>query len=184
MIALRRSEVDALNQSARERMQRAGRLGVEITSESGLQLAAGDRVVLRRNDHASRLMNGMRGTISTVDSQRGVTIETDRGGTLAVARDYVDAGHVQHGYAITGHQAQGMTVERAFVLAPDAGRLKEWGYVALSRARSETHVTLTTQGLDEHDPAERLGGFLQHLERAGREEMASRRPTISLGIDR
>jgi len=36
------------------------------------------------------------------------------------------------GYALTCHVAQGMTVERSFVLA-DAGLCREWGYTALTR---------------------------------------------------
>ncbi len=184
MIALRRCDVDALNHHARDRMQRSGRLGAEITTRSGLPLAVGDRIVLRRNDHANRLTNGTRATVTSVDPRHGVTIQTDQKQTLAVPREYLDAGHLQHGYAITGHQAQGTTVERAYVLAPDTGRLKEWGYVALSRARSETHITLTTQSLETADPAERLGGFLHHLQTIGREEMASRNRTIGRGISR
>ena len=119
MIALRRSDVDALNHQARDRMQRSGRLGAEITTRSGLPLAVGDRIVLRRNDHAHRLTNGTRATITSVDPRHGVTIQTDQKQTRSVPRDYLDAGHLQHGYAITGHQAQGTTVERAYVLAPE-----------------------------------------------------------------
>jgi len=139
---------------------------------------------LRRNHHARGLVNGTRGTITAVDSNSGVTIRSDHGHAMPVPREYLDAGHIQHGYAVTGHQAQGTTVERAYVLAPDNGRLKEWGYVALSRARAETHITLTTDGLDEHDPPARLGTFLRHLEAAGQEAMASRRHLLGRGIER
>ena len=48
--------------------------------------------------------------------------------------------HLEHGYALTGHAAQGATVERAFVLVEDRGALQEWGYVACSRARRETRL--------------------------------------------
>jgi hypothetical protein len=54
-------------------------------------------------------------------------------------------GTLEHGYASTGHAAQGATVERAFVLLHDHGALQEWGYVACSRARTETHLYLTEQ---------------------------------------
>jgi conjugative relaxase-like TrwC/TraI family protein len=183
MIALRRREVDALNHAARGRMQRAGRLGNEIITATGLPLAVGDRIVLRRNDHARQLANGTRGTITTIDAERGVTVDGDSGDALSVGLDYLNAGHLQHGYAITGHQAQGTTVERAYVLAPDAGRLSEWGYVALSRARGETHISLALDSLPDQDADDRLGGFLRHLEASGREDLAIRRPLVTPGVE-
>jgi hypothetical protein len=71
---------------------------------------------------------------------------------------YLEAGHLGHGYALTVHKAQGLTVERAYVLATEA-LTKEAGYVALSRARdgSELFVALG-EGPDElgHDPRQRL----------------------------
>lgn len=184
MIALRRSDVDALNRIARARMQRAGRLGDEITTATGLPIAIGDRVVLRRNDHARRIANGTRGTVIAIDPDRGITVQNDHDDAFAVDRDYLDAGHIQHGYAITGHQAQGTTVERAYVLAPDTGRLSEWGYVALSRARAETHISLAVDPLPDRDESDALAAFLRHLETAGREELASRRPSLTHDIGR
>ncbi len=50
------------------------------------------------------------------------------------------AAHLEHGYALTGHAAQGASVERAFVLVRAEGALAEWGYVAASRARAETRL--------------------------------------------
>jgi conjugative relaxase-like TrwC/TraI family protein len=180
MIALRRSEVDALNQAARARMQRAGRLGDEIETATGLPLAIGDRVVLRRNDHARGIANGTRGAIVLIEPDRGITVQSDHGAMITVPRDYLDAGHIQHGYAITGHQAQGTTVERAYVLAPEAGRMKEWAYVALSRARSETHISLSMDEVGTDEQTDPLAAFLSHIERAGAEEMATRRVGLEI----
>ncbi len=56
---------------------------------------------------------------------------------------------VRHAYALTGHASQGATVDRAFVLAPMRSAAKEWGYVALSRARVETSMYAWKQA----DPA-------------------------------
>ena len=67
----------------------------------------------------------------------------------ALKRRYA-AAHLEHGYALTGHAAQGATVDRAYVLFPDQGAIQEWGYVACTRARSETHLYLA-----EHDTLER-----------------------------
>ena len=45
-----------------------------------------------------------------------------------------------HGYAVTGHVAQGVTVDRAYVLASD-GLYREWIYTAMSRGREATTPT-------------------------------------------
>ena len=47
---------------------------------------------------------------------------------------YLEAGHLDHGYASTIHKAQGATYDRAFVLATES-LTREAGYVAMSRAR-------------------------------------------------
>lgn len=65
---------------------------------------------------------------------------------------YLDAGHVDHAYALTGHRTQGLTAERAFVLAGGDGELKEWGYVALSRARGETRLYTSAPDLEIETP--------------------------------
>lgn len=55
---------------------------------------------------------------------------------------------MQLGYALTGHSSQSLTVERAFVLAPDQGEQREWGYVTLSRARRTTRIYVTEAALE------------------------------------
>src|ERR671936_126792 len=79
-------------------------------------------------------------------------------------------GNVRHGYAITGHAAQGLTVDRAFVLGAGEARLQEWGYVALSRAGGEPRLYVTSTPrehesdfhvLDDRDPLTRFGRALE-----------------------
>jgi hypothetical protein len=65
---------------------------------------------------------------------------------------YLDSGHIGYAYALTGHKTQGLTVKRAFVLTAGDGSLKEWGYVALSRARDETRLYTTTAELEPDTP--------------------------------
>jgi len=56
----------------------------------------------------------------------------------------LDGGGLDHGYALTVHQAQGLTVDRAFLLGSDA-LYREAGYVGLSRGRQENRIYLTDQ---------------------------------------
>ena len=154
MIAYRRHDVADLNTVARALMDADGRLGSKrLWLQAGIDLAAGDRVVCARNDRRLQVANGTRGTVAAVDPRaRAIMLETDEGRQLALPAAYLDAGHVGYAYALTGHKTQGLTVERAFVLAGGEGSLKEWGYVALSRARGETRLYTTTADLEPDAP--------------------------------
>jgi conjugative relaxase-like TrwC/TraI family protein len=142
MIAYRRADVAELNSVARTLLNEEGRLGREqLRLDNGLELAVGDRILCTRNDRQLQIANGNRGTIAAIDrTERAVLVDLDDSRRVTLPARYLDAGHVSYGYALTGHKTQGLTVERAFVLADDQRALKEWGYVALSRARRETRL--------------------------------------------
>jgi hypothetical protein len=179
MIVLRRRDVAELNTLARALIDSHGRLGRDRVTIAGTEFASGDRIVCLRNSDALSVKNGTRATVETVDRKhRTLAIATDRGDRLKLNRDYLEADHVRHAYALTGHASQGVTVERAFVLGTDGGRLQEWGYVALSRAREQTCLYVTTtprereshfHDLDDRDPVTRLG---QSLEESAIERLA------------
>jgi hypothetical protein len=171
MFALRRRDVADLNQLARQLMDADGRLGKERLTVAEREFAAGDRVVCLRNNTMLGVANGTTGTIERVDpARRTLTVTTDRGPTVELNRRYLETGNVRHAYALTGHAAQGLTVERAFVLGASEARLQEWGYVALSRARAETRLYVTGTpreheshflDLDDRDPLTRFGRALE-----------------------
>jgi ATP-dependent exoDNAse (exonuclease V) alpha subunit len=104
-------------------------------------LDIGDRVLCRHNDRQLGVRNGTRATVAALDEST-LSLQTDAGSTRRVPLSYAVT-HVDHGYAFTGHAAQGATVDRTFVLAGDQGSLHEWGYVACSRARTETRLYLS-----------------------------------------
>ncbi|MBU2285152.1 MAG: Ti-type conjugative transfer relaxase TraA [Gammaproteobacteria bacterium] len=127
-------EVRALNMAARERLRGAGELGedVSISAERGeRQFASGDRIMFLRNERHLGVKNGTLGTLEHVSQQR-IAVRTDDGRSLVF--DLKDYAHVDHGYAATIHKAQGMTVDRAHVLATP-GLDSHGSYVALSRHR-------------------------------------------------
>ncbi len=147
MIAYRRADVAELNTVARTLLDREDRLGRDrLRLDNGTELAVGDRILCTRNDRRLEIVNGNRGTVTAVDhEQRAVEVELDDRRRLTLPARYLDAGHVAHAYALTGHKTQGLTVERAFVLADDRRALREWGYVALSRAREQTRLYTTAE---------------------------------------
>ena len=136
MIARRRSDVADLNRRARNLLREAGELG-------GKELdgfAAGDLVVVKRNDASLGVTNGDRGRIAAVDLGRQRLLIRFGDAEIAVDRDWLMTPTTHgdrplvHGYAITCHVAQGLTVDRALVLG-DEGLTSEVGYTAMSRGR-------------------------------------------------
>jgi hypothetical protein len=155
MIAFRRADVADLNGRARALMRARGRLGSRDLALPSGGFARGDRVVLRHNDRLRGVANGDRGVISSLDSSaRALDVDiSDRRVRLDAA--YLDrvgqrAGpSVMHGYAITGHSAQGLTCDRAYVLVSGEAS-REWCYTALSRGRVANRLYAVAP-----DPAER-----------------------------
>lgn len=179
MLAHRRTDVAELNTLARVLMQAEGRLGRENLTAAGDEFRAGDRILCRRNSDALGVRNGTRGRVEDVDrDRRELRVRTDRGHQVTLSPSYLDAGHVRHAYALTGHASQGLTVERAFVLGGEGAQLQEWGYVAFSRARTETRLYLTesTPEPETHaqaiGPRDSLSRFAQALESANAERLA------------
>ena len=108
-----------------------------ITVERGRRdFASGDRVMFLKNDQCLRIKNGSLGIVETVDADR-MTVRLDAG--RSVAFDLKDYAHLDHGYATTIHKAQGMTVDRAHVLATP-GLDRHAAYVALSRHRESVQL--------------------------------------------
>jgi len=112
MIAYRRADIRELNEAAQTLMQRAGRLGLDALTLGEREFRVGDRVLCRRNDPRLGLRNGTRATIAALD-QATLTLRTDHGALRRAPVEYAMR-HLDHGYALTGHAAQGATVERAF----------------------------------------------------------------------
>jgi ATP-dependent exoDNAse (exonuclease V) alpha subunit len=181
MLAHRRADVAALNQLARERLRDAGQVHGPELELSGGPFAAGDAIVIKRNEPALRISNGDRGHILAVDpvGRRLLAAIDDRQVELGPGflDDITRHGHptVMHGYAVTVHVAQGLTVDHAYLLA-DHGLTRELGYTALSRGRHTNHVYLTRHPEDPHaeigptdappEPIERLTRALQRSEAA------------------
>ncbi|WP_315766595.1 MULTISPECIES: Ti-type conjugative transfer relaxase TraA [unclassified Bradyrhizobium] len=128
------AEVRELNEAARDRMHGAGELGadVHVAAERGARtFAPGDRVMFLQNERGLGVKNGTLGTVEQVNGQ-SMTVRTDDGHCISF--DLKDYNRIDHGYAATIHKAQGMTVDRAHVLATP-GLDAHGSYVALSRHR-------------------------------------------------
>jgi conjugative relaxase-like TrwC/TraI family protein len=179
MLAYHRRDVAALNQAARDLLQGRGRLARDAhTTPAGVGFARGDRVVCLQNDTVLRVTNGTRGTILSIGGKDAL-IRTAEGAYRALPHGYVDAGHLAHAYAVTGHKSQGQTVDHAYVLAPARAELAEWGYVTASRARHSTRLYVAAAELaDDHhaasEPPAAVEQLATALARHANDELASR----------
>ena len=103
-----------------------------MTVERGARnFAGGDRVMFLQNERGLGVKNGTLGTIEQV-SPESMTVQTDDGRSIRF--ELKDYNKIDHGYAATIHKAQGMTVDRAHVLATP-GIDAHGSYVAKSRHR-------------------------------------------------
>jgi len=163
MLAQRRVDVADLNGRAHAMLRAAGALGEDELLVGGVGMAAGDWVLVRRNDRARGVVNGERGVIVAVDRAQG-HLELDVGGRRVVLDREFLAGPTRsggasltYGYAMTAHLAQGMTCRQTFVLVSDS-MSREGGYVALSRGRVANHLYVVASEpseRDEYAPASR-----------------------------
>lgn len=144
MLSATRADTLALNHLAREHLHRNGELRGEHVVETAngpLGLAQGDRIVITRNTKMLGMMNGDLATVTALTERRGelqITARLDSGSTRTWRVG--EHPHIEHGYALTAHKAQGVSVERAYVLAHESLSAREWSYVAGSRARDTVHL--------------------------------------------
>lgn len=156
MLAGTRADVRKLNQLARERLKAQSRLRSEITvaTEAGeRQFAVGDRVVFTRNSRWVGVKNGQTGSL--VDwrvDERGdirLMVQADSGRKVDFAIGKYN--HLDHGYALSVHKAQGQTLDKVLVMLSDSMTDREWAYVATSRHRKELRVFAASEQMDMLD---------------------------------
>ena len=163
------AEVRDLNLAARDRLRNAGELGadVRVSAERGArEFASGDRIMFLKNERGLGVKNGTLGKVEQVSPER-MAVKLDDG--RSVAFDLKDYAHVDHGYAATIHKSQGVTVDRAHVLATP-GMDRHSAYVALSRHRDGVQLHY---GRDDFADDRRL---VRTLSRERAKDMASDYP--------
>jgi hypothetical protein len=142
ILAGSQAEAAQLNAAVRAERQAAGELGPGIRS-GGVELAPGDRVVFRRDDHEGRHVVGLdddagrgvsRGALGTIVAAepRRTAVRLDDG--RSVAFDPASYRSVAHGYAVSAHGSEGAPVDRVYVLA-DPRMNRHAAEAALSRHR-------------------------------------------------
>lgn len=182
-LANTRAEVGALNEAARARMRADGRLGEDYTirrrsaqgkSLGRLDIAEGDRIIFKKNNKnlgGVGVKNGELASIVKVQFSRSgeveITARIDGDNPREVTFSADEYSQIEHGYAVTTHAAQGVTVDHAVVLAGGSMTSRESTYVQMSRMRYSTDIICTKGQIDRAAevtaPTEAMADYAQGL---------------------
>jgi len=133
MLAAANDTVERLNDAAQAVRAAAGELGpehaYEVKGGRSLRLRQGDHVLVRLNDRAQRMhegpdvLNGYRGIVEAIDTGGSVQVAWQQQGPdghntrrAKLSPEFVGAGGLSLGYAMTGHKAEGLTVAADWAL--------------------------------------------------------------------
>ncbi|TFD37808.1 conjugal transfer protein [Cryobacterium sp. TMT1-19] len=181
--------VALLNARARTELILEGRVDAvrEVALHDGNRAAVGDTVITRRNDRRLRssrtwVRNGDRWTVTEVRRNGSVDVRQHghrRGSTVRLPADYIRH-HLELGYAVTSHRAQGITTDTAHVVVT-AGMTRENLYVAMTRGRDTNSAFVAVDRPDVSHVGPRPGGdknatargvLLSALQHVGAEQSA------------
>lgn len=116
----------------------------DLFAEDRLSLARGDRLRVTRNGFSAPDAQGQRHRLNN-----GAVVEVagfTAGGDIRLGNGWVIPeryGHLAHGYVVTSHAAQGMTVDRVFIAQSAASfpaSSREQFYVSCSRGREQARI--------------------------------------------
>jgi conjugative relaxase-like TrwC/TraI family protein len=181
LIADSNESVHALNQRARADLilDRTVNARREVALQGDARAGIGDTIITRKNDRRLRtprgwVRNGDRWIVTGIRNDGSLTARrADSRGTVILPSDYV-SDHVDLGYAVTAHRAQGITTDTSHVLV-DPSTTRENLYVAMTRGRHANLVYVATDRPDDNHttphPADDpdatarsvLYGVLQHV---------------------
>jgi len=145
--------------------------GVSVYNKAERFFAEGDRIQFRAPFAEKRIVNGELASITKIETEH-LRVALDSG--REVSFDPQQFRHIDHGYAVTSHSSQGLTVDRVLINADTRESFRllndRMAYVAVSRAREEALIyTDSTQNLRES------------LNRATNKEMALEATNNKLG---
>ncbi|MCH9782273.1 MAG: Ti-type conjugative transfer relaxase TraA [Gammaproteobacteria bacterium] len=157
VLAHSNADVLALNEAIRDARKERGELAepARFMAERGArEFAVADRVVFLRNDRDLGVKNGTLGTVERAEDG-GLAVRLDSGELRQVNADKYAA--LDHGYAVTIHKAQGVTVDRAYLLAtPSMDR--SLAYVGMTRHRDVATLFAGAEDFTER----RAGRLVEH----------------------
>lgn len=162
------AERKALNRLMRDEIKKSGGLQNDIdvnTAEGTLKMAVGESVMFTKGDRELGVKNGTSGTISSIKGD-SITVKLDNG-KMAIfsAKSQTEPNSITYGYASTVHKSQGMTKDRAIILA-NASMSLENTYVAMSRHKTSLDIVADQSVFND------LSGLIARLDKTGRKDFS------------
>lgn len=182
MIAIRHTEVRALNNAAQQARLADNELGTTKLQTPIYSFRLGDRVLCKqREENVPHIHNGVEGRVVAIKSRRrSLVIETSNGHRVELPRDYVaNVEKLQLAYARTNASVQGSDFRNTYTSVPP-GMDIENAYVANSRHTNECHVytyypdpTENPAGFDPSNNPEPFDELVRSLKRSSAQTAAS-----------
>ena len=152
ILAYTRNDVKELNELARSQKRKDQELGSDVlfdTERGARYFAVNDRVYFLKREDSLSVINGTLGTISAINERSRVievTLDCDdlSQKPQRVLVNTTHYPHLEHGYAATVYKAQGVTVDRSYIL-PSKHYDAHSTYVALTRHRKSCDVFVSTE---------------------------------------
>jgi Ti-type conjugative transfer relaxase TraA len=159
ILAYTRQDVKELNELARSQKRKDGELGDDVlfdTERGARYFAVNDRVYFLKREDSLSVINGTLGTISSINEKTGVIevaldCEEASQKPQSVSVNTVHYQYLEHGYAATVYKAQGVTVDRSYVL-PSKHYDAHSAYVAMTRHRKSCDVFVSREAF----PSEKI----------------------------
>ena len=160
LIAETHEDVTTLNRRARADLILSKTLNPdrEVELRDGTAAGVGDTIITRLNNRGLRTLagrdwvrNGDIWTVTAVGDDGTIKARKHGrrfGGSILLPASYV-AEHVDLGYAVTAHRAQGITTDTAHVLVEPTST-RETFYVAMTRGRHSNCAYVTLDRADDH----------------------------------
>ncbi|RZI47172.1 Ti-type conjugative transfer relaxase TraA [Rickettsiales endosymbiont of Peranema trichophorum] len=150
MLAYTRKDVGLLNEYARNLMKSQNSISEEREFKTNVGkrcFGVGDRLYFLENNKGLGVKNGTLGSVTKISGDV-FSVKLDKGGIVRF--NILEYEKVEHGYAATIHKAEGVTVDRCFVM-PSRGMDRHATYVGLSRHRERVDVYYSNDRFNSYE---------------------------------
>ncbi len=162
-------ELNSRAQAIRKQHRQLGEHGLEIPGRP-YELHEGDEIQVRHTiNHPQHgpLRNGTNATVTAVDAERReVELRLADGARVRLDREQVEQADLRLAYVQHPFPAQGHTNDTTHVIITDQAT-REGTYVALTRARQQTHIY---HAVDNHEPSAAADPLARLAERVSQTE--------------